>query len=118
MDLKGIGALGGLAVLVSMGVAAYRISEKIDERHIDSLIRAGSTVIVVIVLGAFAILATLSYLRARARDRAAYGAPQRRPEIYQPPSLPHHNPPGIEDHGTFVMRENGRYAHPPEEDWR
>lgn len=118
MDFKGIGALGALAVLVSMGVAAYRISEKIDERHIDSLIRAGSTMIVVIVLGVFAIMATLSYLRSRSQARNQGSPPQ--PRVLPPPYYGH--PVGLpgerDDQGTFIVRENGRYAHPPEEDWR
>lgn len=125
MDFKALGTLGGLAVLVSMGVAAFQIAGKVDERHIDALIRAGATVIVIIVLGAFAIMGVLSYLRARAKDRELYGQPQRRGHAYHAPQLPppyYDYPPqltaGQDDQGTFVVRDNGHYAQPPQEDWR
>jgi hypothetical protein len=118
--------LGGLAVLVGVGAGFYRIADKLDERHIDSVIRAGAVMITVIVLGVAAMIFILSYLRRRDSERQAGLGPaarQRGSAYYQPMLPPSYGyPPALpaeqDNQGSFVARGQDYAAPTQQEDWR
>ena len=121
MKFENVLALGGLAVLVAIAAAAYRIADKLDERHIDHAITAITTMITIIVLGTVITLCVLAYLRRRNTDREY----SQRGQGYGHPVLPAHGqtprgyqpalPADRDDQGSFVVRDEF-YAH--QEEWR
>lgn len=120
MKFDNVIGLGALGFMVALGVAAYKVSDKVDARNMDTLIWVGG--LVVIMLGAVivAMVGILAYVRRREDMGGPSTRSQRAPQGYMLP--PAYGPPPMlmaepDDQGSFVVRDN--HAMPTrQEDWR
>ena len=119
MKFDNVIGLGALGFMVALGVAAYKVSDKVDARNMDTLIWVGGLVVIMLGVVVVAMLGILAYARRREDMGRPSTRDQRAPHGYMLP--PAYGPPMLtteqDDQGSFVVRDN--HAMPTgQEDWR
>lgn len=119
MKFDNVIGLGALGFMVALGVAAYKVSDKVDARNMDTLIWVGGLVVIMLGVVIVAMVGILAYVRGRSRMEVPPMRDQRSPQGYMLP--PSYGPPLLtaepDDQGSFVVRDN--HAMPTgQEDWR